>query len=210
MSVRAARPRRWAALVFGSVLAISACGGAAAPSEPESAIGSVIEETAAPPPTTTDDTAATPEPSTGEVDDGNGKPARIELTLSGTKNLSDGTYSSSGPARLCGDGVMHLTGNPKAFQFEFPLDGQSQIGDVTFSADDLLPGTSTSVFHVSVNVTTADGSQPAATVVHPDLAGSGDTGTASRSESDGTITLVVDGSDDVGQTIHMTATCGPR
>ena len=95
--------------------------------------------------------------------------------------------------------------------FEFPLDGgDDQIGDVTFSADDLVPGTSTTSFHIGVNVKTADGHEPPATVVDTAQAGSDDSGSAQMAESGGTTTLTVDGADELGQSIQMTATCGPR
>ena len=118
-----------------------------------------------------------------EVDSGNGRPASITLELSGTTTQADGSYTSSGVARLCGNAVMNLTGNVREFSFEFPNDSDDhQIGDVTFSAQDLLPGATTTSFHIGVSVTTADGHEPPATVVDTEQAGSDDTGSAQRSE----------------------------
>ena len=103
---------------------------------------------------------------------------------------------------------MDLDGNLRAFYFQFPLDGTTEIGDVTFNADDLVAGSTTEAFHIGVNVTTKDGGQPPATVVDTSL--SGNTGSAQRADSGGTTTLTVDGSDDVGQTVHLVAICGPK
>jgi hypothetical protein len=43
-----------------------------------------------------------------------------------------------------------------------------------------------------------------------DTSNSGSGGSAQLSDSGGTTTLTVTGSDDIGQTLHMVATCGPR
>lgn len=199
------RPRT--AVAVALMLALSACGGTPAASEPARSEGvATIRPTSTP-------TVENPTPAqetTAEPDNGNGRPATITLVLSGTKTQSDGSYTSSGPARFCGDAVIHFTGNTRAFNFEFPATGDYEIGDVTFSADDLLPGSSTTVFHIGVNVTAKDGHEPPATVVDTALAGSDDTGSAQLSEAGGTTTLIVEGADEVGQSIHMTATCGRR
>ena len=130
-----------------------------------------------------------PEPTAAEsatnglpLSDGNGWPMTVSATLSGTFGDSDGSYSGSGAARWCGDAVTHLTGNERSFNFEFPLDtATGNITDVTFSADDLVPGASTTVFHISVNVHTGAGFDPAATVIDPGEAGTATSGKGSAS-----------------------------
>jgi hypothetical protein len=136
----------------------------------------------------------------------------VSATLSGTFGDGDGSYSGSGPARWCGDAVMHLTGNERSFNFEFPLDTHTgNINDVTFSADDLVPGASTTVFHISVGVHTGAGFDPAATVIDP-----GETGTATSGK--GSASLTVDGStrtlelqatSDYGENIKLKGSCSP-
>lgn len=199
------------AVALALVFALSACtGGTPAASEPDESEDVATME---PAPTTE---VVTPSPlpvetAPAEVDSGNGRPASITLELSGTTTQADGSYTSSGVARLCGNAVMNLTGNVREFSFEFPNDSDDhQIGDVTFSAQDLLPGATTTSFHIGVSVTTADGHEPPATVVDTEQAGSDDTGSAQRSKIGGTTTLTLDASDEIGQTIHLTATCGPR
>lgn len=103
-----------------------------------------------------------------------------------------------------------ITGNTREFDFEFPATGEFQIEDVTFNAEDLLPGASTPLFSIGVNVHARPNFVPPATVVHPNQTDSGDSGTARRSESGGTTTLIVDGVNEHGDTIHLEAICGPR
>ena len=202
------RHRTAFAPIVALVLSLSACSGAPAATEPIESedVGTL---TPAPPATTPHADATAPN---GNVppDSGNGRPAQLMLVLSGTSTQSDGSYSASGPARLCGNGVYNLTGSLTAFNFEFPLDGDFEIKDVTFSAEDLLPGATNPTFHIGVNVRAKLGGEPPATVVHTDLPGSGDTGSAARSESNGTTTLTVQGTNDFGETVSLTATCGPR
>jgi hypothetical protein len=155
-------------------------------------------------------TPAPPGPTLETFDDGNGRPLTITLVISNT-NDSDGTYTSSGPARFCGNAVMNLTGNRKSFSVEFPNDSVvREIVDLTFGADDLLPGTTTPLFSIVVDVKAKKGGRPPGTVIHPGYSGDNDTGTATRVESGGTTTATVDGVNDFGESIHMEAVCGPR
>jgi hypothetical protein len=155
-------------------------------------------------------TPVPPGPTVETFDNGNGRPLTITLVISNTNN-SDGTYSVSGPARLCGNAVMNLTGNRKSFSVEFPTDSVvREIVDLTFGADDLLPGTTTPFFSIVVDVKAKKGGRPPGTVIHPNVPGSGDTGTATRIESGGTTTVTADGVNDFGESIHLEAVCGPR
>ena len=193
------------------LLALSACSGAPGTGEPTAMAETETVATSEPSTTPAAENPTPAESTASAPDNGNGRPASITLALSGTTTQADGTYSASGPARLCGNAVINLTGNLRQFSFEFPLDSAGdQIGDVTFSAEDLVPGTSTASFHIGVNVKTAVGHEPPALVIDTAQAGSDDSGSAQLAESGGTTTLIVDGADDLGQTIQMTATCGPR
>ena len=199
------------ALAAALALALAACGGGAAPTvgatvEPQQSAD--VQASVAPEATPTAADSSVPEASSAQYDTGTDRPATIHLDLSGTDTDSDGGYTSSGPARLCGNGIAAELGNPRGFGFEFPHTGDFEIIDVTFSADDLVAGASTSAFHLDVTVHAKAGGEPPATVV--DTSHSGNSGTAQLADSGGTITLTVDGSDDIGQTIHMVATCGPR
>jgi hypothetical protein len=193
--------------VLGLVLVLAACSGppgtASEPvtTEPIASEAPTVEPTEAP------SVQVSSAPQASLPDNGTGRIATIHLDISNSRQDSDGSYSATGPVRYCGDALAGF-GNGRAFNFEFPLSGTYEIGDVTFGALDLLPGSSTSMLHIGVNVKTAAGEEPPSTVV--DTNNKGNSATAQLSESGGTTTLVVQGADDVGQTIHMTATCAPR
>jgi hypothetical protein len=146
----------------------------------------------------------------GANDIGNGRPTTLTLTVTGTTTGADGSYSDAGTTRACGNVLLNLTGNTHGFDYAYPFEGDHQIEDVTFDAENLLPGSSTTSFNVDVNVVASDGHRPPSIVIHPNVPNSGDTGNAQRSEAGGTTTLTVDATNDAGQTIHMTVTCGPR
>lgn len=205
------RNRTMTAVALVLMVAMSACGGGQAPTqtgEPDETEDIATDE---PTPVQTDVASATPEPSAAETfDSGNGRPVTITFTLSGTTTDVDGAYTGSGPARLCGNAVMNLTGNTKSFSVEFPDSGDpAQIKDLTFGADDLVANSSTGVFYVSVSVKAADGHEPPSLVFDTESGGDA-SGSAQRSEAGATTTLILQASDDLGQTISLTATCGPR
>lgn len=144
------------------------------------------------------------------VDDGNGWPADVELVLAGTLTHSDGGYDATGEARLCGNASFWVTGNPRVFIFEFPLDYVNQeIIDITFTAQDLVAGAETGEFHAKATVRAKEGGQPPATVIRADTPGTGDGGTARYIESGGIRTLTVSGVNAVGESLTMTVRCGP-
>ena len=198
--------RLQAACVAALLLGVSACGGtpaATGPVESDDAPGLTPGATIPGSETTTE-----PDGTSGALDDGNGRPVEITLVISGSTS-SDGSYTASGQARYCGNPVMNLTGNPRAFGFEFPVEGEHEIEDVTFSADDLAPGSTTPLFHIGVSVKAKLGGEPPSTVIHPDQPGSGDSGSAQLSVANDTRTLVVQGTNDFGDSISLTATCAP-
>jgi hypothetical protein len=193
------------------LVAVSACGGAATVTEPVTEPVESTTESQEPQPV--ESTAVAPiteAPGATAEDDGHLRPADISLTLSGTHTNSDGTYASSGAARICGNAMINMTGDLHAFNFEWPYEGEHEIIDVAFGARELSSGTSTPLFSVNVSVHAKDGGQPPAYVLHPDQTESGDTGTAQRSDEGGTTRLVVRGTNDFGESLDMTVTCGPR
>ena len=126
---------------------------------------------------------------------------------------ANGSYGASGMTRWCGDFQFATSGNLRGFDYGFPHDipppAKPQIEDVTFSAPDLLPGASTASFYLSVGVVSAAGQEPPSVVIQPGTI-DGDSGTAQRTESGGTTTLTVDATNDFGEHVTLTATCGPR
>ena len=196
------------------VLFLVGCSGAPA-STPTSFETEPVETEPVATPAPTDELESTPTAASTDngglpLSDGNGWPVQVTAEISGTFNDSDGHYSGAGPARWCGNAVMNLTGNVRAFNFEFPLDTPTgNIRDVTFNADDLVPGASTTVFHIDVGVHTALDRDPSSTVVNAGETGTGDSGTGSAQLIvDGTTrTLVLQASTKDGETIQLTGVC---
>jgi hypothetical protein len=144
------------------------------------------------------------------LSDGNGWPVTVSAQLSGTFNDSDGSYSATGAARWCGDAFYNITLNERSFSFEFPLDtATGDVEDVTFSANDLVPGESATVFNISINVHTGAGFDPAATVVSAGQTGTADSGTgnAQLMADSTTRTLQLDASTKDGETIKLKGVC---
>lgn len=148
------------------------------------------------------------DPST--YDDGFGWAVQPTAVLSGTGNLGlDGSYSVSATARICGLSQSDLFGgNPNGFSFGFPL-GPGYELDVTFRADDLAPGTSTTAFDVSVAVVT--GGSPIARDLgfpitsHPEQ----NSGVAQLTHANGHRILDVEASNDLGNHLTVHADCIP-
>jgi len=203
--------RMRAAFAVAVLVVMSACGGSPATGDLTEPLETEPVATAEPNSAAPAESAAPPETPSTVPDDGNGRSANVSFVLSGTTTQADGSYTGSGAARFCGNAVFNLTGNLREFSFEFPLDGGGdQVRDVTFSADDLVPGATTDLFHIGVGVKTATGHEPPALVIDTAQAGSDDSGRAELTESAGTTTLTLDAADELGQSIQMTATCDPR
>lgn len=201
------RPR--IALAVALVLLLSACSGTPVVTAPAGTDdGPAVTQGATAAPGNTEPAAT--EGTGTENDIGNGRPTTLTLTVSGTTTGGDGSYSATGTTRICGNAQLNLTGNTRGFDYAFPFEGEHQIEDVTFDAEDLLPGTSTTSFNVDVNVVASDGHRPPSIVIQPNDPDSGDSGTAQRTDANGTTTLTVNATSDFGETISMTVTCGPR
>lgn len=207
--------RRWHA-VGALVLGVVAAGCMGGPARPESP---TFEPTTATPasvaPGTVAPATAGPQPTdggagAGEPDLGTGRSVQVSATVSGTTNGMDGSYEGAGLARACGNAALNLTGNKSSFNLYFPQDEAGAVDDVTFDADDLLAGASTTAFYINLNVTNATGHAPPALVIDTRETGSGDSGTAQRTSSGGSTTLTVNATSDFGETLTLTATCGPR
>jgi hypothetical protein len=192
------------ALALSLVLALGACGGTPAATSPLE-----TDDVATLQPDLTD--AATPTQPGGTVAGnimGNGRPVDASVTIAGGSS-NDGSYHAVGLSRICGNPMINITGELNVFVFDFPYEETPEIADIHFSADDLVSGTTDS-FHVEVSVRPNGGNSPPALVIDTKEDGpAGHSGTAQRTDANGTTTLVVDAVDDLGATLHLTATCGP-
>jgi hypothetical protein len=202
------------ALALGlALVTLNACGG-----QPPAATPRITEPAPTEEPTNEPESTPVNEPSTpaspaptGASDSGNDWPATVTADLNPgiyVNEFANGSFTSSGPATACGNAFPSLF--PRGWDMYFPHDSaHHDIEDVTFSADDLVPGTSTSSFYISVSIDTPSAGSPPATVIdakNPESS-SGGTGLAQVSESDGTRTLVVDATGKGDVSIHLTAVC---
>ena len=193
-----------------AVLLVIGCGGGPA------ATSRVPDATPAPPTTppaeTTPQAEITPSPvstdnSSTILDAGTGWSTTVEVTLSTgiyTDEFAEGSFTSTGATRLCGTTMFF----PSGFLYEFPNDlDPRQIEDVAFGATELLPGTTTSSFSISVSISAeaAGGGHPK-TYLDPS-AGTGNSGTAQLTIADGERRLVLDAAGEGGVTVHLTAVC---
>jgi hypothetical protein len=143
------------------------------------------------------------------MDSGAGWPTQVDVTLSPGRYIytyANGSFSSSASARICG----RYSFAPGGFDFGFPLDtGEQAIQDVTFSADVLDPGTTTSAFHIDVTISeeASGGIRESSTVLDTIVGHSGASGTAQLSVVDGQRMLTVDAADEDGVSVHLVATC---
>ena len=199
---------------LGVLLVVTAACGAAAPASTLTAQPKQTEQVSSFQPVTTPETTVAPPAgatdSTTSLDTGTDRPTTVNVTLSTgiyTNEYGDGTFTSAGTARQCGTDEF----GPRGFSFGFPKDIEQHhdVEDVTFGADELLPGTSTSSFSISVNIDPAVQGLRPATVLNPSNPQSGDSGTAQLSVVNGTRSLTVDAAGQGGVTIHLVAVCSP-
>ena len=90
-------------------------------------------------------------------------------------------------------------------------DGEDlEIIDINFNADTLPVGRTTPSFYISISLKAKQGGTPAAYVVRANEPRFKETGTATLTAQGGTATLRVKGTNDMGETMDMTAVCKPQ
>ncbi len=194
-----------------ALVTLNACGGQPSVATPTIAEPAPTEEPTNEPQSTPVNEPSTPASpaATGEADSGNDWPTSVTADLNPgiyVNEFANGSFTSAGPATACGNAFPSLF--PRAFNLYFPHDSaHHDIEDVTFDAEDLVPGTSTALFYISVSIDTPSAGSPPATVIDTRDAASGATGLAQVSESDGTRTVVIDATGDGDTSIHLTAVC---
>jgi hypothetical protein len=198
---------------LGVLLVVIAACGAAAPVTTPTTQPKQTEKVSSFQPVTTPETTvappAGPTDSTASLDTGTDWPTTVDVTLSTgiyDKEFADGNFTSAATARQCGTDYL----SPSDFAFGFPKDIEHHdVQDVSFGADVLLPGTSTSSFVINVNIDSAAQDRRPGTSLDPSNPQSGDTGTAQLSVVNGTRSLTVDAAGEGGVTIHLVAVCSP-
>lgn len=141
----------------------------------------------------------------------NERPASVVVVMSNSRTYA-GTYRLTEVARVCGEvpREMNFAGVPSFIVQLYPDSGSGEVTDVTFGSPALVGGvTTTGQFNLSVNVESPKIGKPAACVLdtsRPKMKGTATLTTPAK----GAVTLAVVGVNDLGETIDVKLTCGPR
>ncbi len=122
----------------------------------------------------------------------------------------EGHYRAVGLSRFCGTMTLGQPERAKSFSVEFPYEGEFEIRALSFDAESLPSGSTTTNYYVSVSLTTSDGGKPAAIVHRTRKSEFNERGTASLMVTCETARLKIDGHDDRGQTLDLIVVCGPK
>ena len=138
------------------------------------------------------------------------RPTDVTLIMGNSRRYA-GTYRASGIARICGYGPLRdMAGFVDGFTLMFPDGEDVEITDINFSADTLPVGKTTTSFYIAISLKAKQGGRPAAYVVRANEPRFKETGTATLTAQGGTATLRVVGTNDMGETMDMTAVCKPQ
>lgn len=149
-------------------------------------------------------------PAGGQVPDANLRRTEVVLVVSNHRRYS-GTYQATGIARVCGTVDLGFPNRVKSFTVEFPDDEPDlAVRSVSFDAENLPVGTSTTQFMLNVGISGPKVGKPPAFVINPARAGSRETGTAHLEHKDGVTTLKLTGTDAMGVRLELTVTAQPQ
>ena len=139
-----------------------------------------------------------------------GRSIGASATITGSPKLRDGGFQLSGKAAICGEipKERSLTGEA-TFIIELNGETTGSMTTITFGAKGLAGRQATTGgFRLTVGVTTADGGRPPLYVLNTDPPRSGNSGTATLTQSsDGTATLKIVGRNEDNETIEFQVTC---
>lgn len=138
------------------------------------------------------------------------RPTDVTLIMGNSRTYA-GSYRASGMSRICGYGPLRdMAGFVDGFTLMFPDGEDLEIIDINFNADTLPVGRMTPSFYISISLKAKQGGTPAAYVVRANEPRFKETGTATLTVQGGTATLRVKGTNDMGETMDMTAVCKPQ
>ena len=138
------------------------------------------------------------------------RPTEVRLIMGNSRRYA-GTYQAGGMSRICGYGPLRdMAGFVEGFTLMFPDGEDIEIVDINFSADTLAAGSTTKSFYISISLKAKQGGRPPGYVVRANEPRFKETGTATLTVTGGTATLRVVGTNDIGETMDMTAVCGPQ
>jgi hypothetical protein len=152
----------------------------------------------------------TPAVSAQAPDTSSQRPTDVTLIMGNSRTYA-GSYRASGMSRICGYGPLRdMAGFVDGFTLMFPDGEDLEIIDINFNADTLPVGRTTPSFYISISLKAKQGGTPAAYVVRANEPRFKETGTATLTAQGGTATLRVKGTNDMGETMDMTAVCKPQ
>ena len=140
------------------------------------------------------------------------RPTDVVVAISGDVQGYDGVYRASGISRICGKLDLMMPHRANSFVVEFPdMEPNLQVTALSFNADTLRAGTTTSSFSLSVAVRTPSGGTPPAYVVRANQPQYGEPGSAQRVKAAGRDSLTIDGVATKGTKVRVraTVTCRP-
>ena len=153
---------------------------------------------------------ATPAVRAQAPDTSSQRPTDVTLIMGNSRTYA-GSYRASGMSRICGYGPLRdMAGFVDGFTLMFPDGEDLEIIDINFNADTLPVGRTTPSFYISISLKAKQGGTPAAYVVRANEPRFKETGTATLTAQGGTATLRVKGTNDMGETMDMTAVCKPQ
>jgi hypothetical protein len=137
------------------------------------------------------------------------RPTSVTVTIQNDK-LYSGTYTATGISTVCGKVTLGFPNRENAFTVEFPDEETPQVGSLSFDAESLRPGTSTSRFHLAVGVRIGERGAPPKYVVRADEPQFNEPGTASLIDEKGSTTLSVTGTAALGVVVRAKITCSAK
>ena len=142
------------------------------------------------------------------------RPTEVTVRVSNDPRLT-GAYRSSGVSTKCGLADYGYPHRAHSFAVEFPDDPSAtpmEVAGVTFDADTLASGTTSSSFYLSIRLDTPRTGTPPALVVRAKEPRFDEPGTVTRTTADGTETLTIVGTATSGTKVRLEVTivCRPR
>ena len=140
------------------------------------------------------------------------RPTDVVVTISNDTHYN-GTYRAHGMSRVCGKLDLMMPHRANSFVVEFPDDEPNlAVRALSFDADTLAPGSTTTSFYLSVGIRTAQGGTPPVFVVRAREPRFAEPGTAIRAKVAGRDSLTVDGVATSGTKVGVRAivVCQPK
>ena len=140
------------------------------------------------------------------------RPTDVVVTIRNDPHYN-GTYRARGMSRICGKLDLMMPHRVNSFVVEFPDDEPNlDVRALSFDADTLAPGSTTTSFYLSVGIRTAQGGTPPAFVVRAREPRFAEPGTAIRAKVASRDSLTVDGIATTGTKVRVRAivVCQPK